>query len=177
MLNKLIKYCSFVAFGLWFTIGCYEVWHKNFSQDAWNEHIYQMYKNIMAQTGQVQNAIPFRIDSSDIMNAYTNGEEVVLYQGLIDKLNEDEIALVIGHEIAHQMLGHVNLTAKMDDAYRTEVLEANADKLGAVYMMKAGYDICKGREFWKKMEQERGNSLGQDHPDYSYRYAELNINC
>lgn len=57
------------------------------------------------------------------------------------------------------------------------VLEANADKMGAVYVMKAGYDVCEGREFFKRLLQNNGDYLGGDHPGFAYRYSELNIGC
>lgn len=49
--------------------------------------------------------------------------------------------------------------------------------MGAVYMMKAGYDVCKGRELFKHWLDARGDYLDGDHPNYAYRYNELNINC
>ena len=61
--------------------------------------------------------------------------------------------------------------------FKSTVLEANADKLGAVYMIKAGFDICKGREIFKRWKIEGGNKLNSYHPSYSYRYDELNIGC
>jgi hypothetical protein len=46
-----------------------------------------------------------------------------------------------------------------------------------VYALKAGYDVCMGRKFWKRERIEEGNYQGLNHPDYSYRYDELNFNC
>jgi hypothetical protein len=43
--------------------------------------------------------------------------------------------------------------------------------------MKAGYDVCKAREIWKRIRLENGNYQGADHPDFNYLYDELNINC
>lgn len=146
----------------------------------------EMYKKIVAQTGQVQDALPLNIVDSPVDNAYTDGKQVVMFTGFIKSHTMDELALVMGHEIAHYNLGHLNaqppvpenddIKAMGTNGY-SAVLEANADKMGAVYMMKAGYDICKGREIYKTWEKENGNYQAQTHPDYPYRYAELNINC
>ncbi len=115
--------------------------------------------------------------NSPIENAYTDGERVVIYTGLIEKTNSwDEIALVLGHEIAHNTLAHLK-ELDTTDPIAQSILEANADKMGAIYMMKAGWDICKGRQIYGRWFKTDGNYLGQDHPEYSYRYAELNIGC
>ncbi len=150
--------------------------YENFSSDARNAQMYIMYNKILAETGQSQDALPMYIVNENIENAYNDGSKIVIYQGLIDKCTDDELALVIGHEIAHGMLGHLG-KLNTDVPSEIAVLEANADKMGAVYMMKAGYNVCKGRELFKHWKEENGNALGQSHPDYSYRYAELNIGC
>ena len=147
----------------------------------------KMYKNIAAQTGQAQDMLPLEIDYSDVDNASTDGQRITIYMGFIKAHTWDEIAFVIGHEMAHGTLAHLNKEAPIPESGNdvldmgvngfNAVLEANADKMGAVYMMKAGYDICKGREIFKHWKGEYGNALAQMHPDFSYRYDELNINC
>ena len=81
---------------------------------------------------------------------------------------------MLGHETAHGMLGHLG---KLSSNKKDEiiVLEANADKMGAFYMMKAGYNICKARIVWKRFADNYGNALNQDHPNSSYRYDELKM--
>lgn len=158
--------------------GAYVLYVFKFSEWAEQERIKAMYKVILAQTGQIQDAPFFVIENNPEINAYTDGRKVVLYQGLINSVeNDDEIALVIGHELAHVMLRHINLQEHSHNVTESEISEANADKLGAFYIMKAGYDVCKAREFWKRLQIERGNYLGVSHPDYSYRYDELNVRC
>lgn len=143
-----------------------------------DKRIQEIYKNIVAQTGQIQDALPLQIVNADIINAYTDGNKVVIYRGIINYAqNEDEVALILGHEVAHGMLRHVYYHQFHSSTLEITAAEANADKLGAVYIMKAGFDICKGREFWKRMLKQSGNYQGQDHPNYSYRYDELNIGC
>lgn len=153
-------------------------YHKYFSQEAQDEKIQAIYHQIIVQTGQAQDELPLVIDESPIENAYNDGTKIVIFRGLInDAKSWDEIALVLGHEVAHGMLWHLKMP--LDDLTDGQVstLEANADKLGAVYMMKAGYDVCKGRELFKYWRENNGNALDQNHPDYSYRYDELDINC
>ncbi len=141
-----------------------------------NERIHALYDRLTAATGESTEMRPLRIVDSPVMNAYANEKEVVLFTGLSDKTeSDDEIAMVLAHEIAHITLGHVYIKDPLE-SLQISVLESQADKMGAIYMMKAGYDICSGRELMKRWEKN-GDYLGGDHPSYSYRYMQLNINC
>ena len=153
-------------------------YYTQFSQDAQEQKIRDIYQQIIIATGQSQDALPLVIDESPIENAYNDGTKVVIYRGLINHTRTwDEIAMVLGHEVAHGMLWHLKmpLVELTDD--EVSVLEANADKMGAFYMIKAGYNICEGRQLFKYWKEQNGNALGQNHPDYSYRYDELNVGC
>jgi len=157
-------------------VGIMYIHLEHFSTMARDKRVHKMYENILAKSGQAQDGLPLYIAVGTEENAYNDGKQVVIYTGLLDSLNDDEIAFVLGHEIAHGMLEHLG-KLQANSAEESAVHEANADKLGAVYALKAGYDVCKGREVFKHWENERGNALGQTHPDYAYRYSELNINC
>lgn len=150
---------------------------KEYYEEHKYDRVYSIYKEIIAATGQAQNRLPLYVVETDIENAYNDGHRIIIYTGLIDRTESwDEVALVLGHEVAHGNLGHLD-ELNTDDPNKITVLEANADKMGAVYMMKAGYNICVAREIYKRWKNEHGNALAQDHPDFSYRYDELNINC
>ena len=48
-------------------------------------------------------------DENPDVNAYTDGKKIVFSRGLIDfAANDDEIGFVIGHELAHIHLGHID---------------------------------------------------------------------
>lgn len=143
-----------------------------------NQRVQEIYKKIIAGTGQTQDALPLNIVESPIINAYNDGHQIVIYRGLLNfAQNEDEVAMILGHEVAHGMLRHVYFPEFQLTQLEISEAEANADKLGAVYMMKSGYNICVAREIWHRMLKGGGNYQGADHPDYSYRYDELNIGC
>jgi predicted Zn-dependent protease len=145
------------------------------AQQDIDARIFKMYAKLQAQAG-VGGLPPLFIVESPILNAYTDGNKVVIYRGLIDFAdNDDEIALVLGHELAHNTLYHLRMNNLAID--EQVVIEAQADKMGAVYMMKAGYDICKGRMMWMKFYKEDGDYLGGSHPGYAYRFSQLNVNC
>lgn len=145
--------------------------HKETSE----QRVQRIYKQISVQAG-LPLGIPVKIDKSPVINAYTTGTEIVVFQGLIDFCeNDDQLALVIAHELAHNTLMHLKIMT--GDGALQSVLEAQADKMGAFYIMKAGYNICKAREFWSNMSKRSGDYPIGDHPPYAYRYAELNVQC
>lgn len=147
-----------------------------FSQDR-NKHIQEIYHKLVVSTGRANEVPLLLIVNLPTINAYTNGEVVVIYTGMIDaSKNDDEIALILGHEIAHVLLEHVGKLSTNSPAEQ-EVLESMADKMGAYYMMRAGYDLCTGREIWKRFLDMHGDYMGGDHPDMAYRYSQLNVQC
>ncbi len=139
--------------------------------------VFEIYRQIVAASGQTQDALPLRIENNPEVNAYNDGHQVGIYRGLIASAkNKDEIALILGHEVAHGMLQHLG-KLNTPDAYETSVMEGNADKYGAFLAMKAGYDVCVGREVFYRWMCENGNALGLSHPANGYRFLELNVNC
>ncbi len=141
------------------------------------EKIQEIYARIQAATGQTQDSVPLEIVDDPTINAFTDGTRVVIYQGLINYTHSwDEIAMVLGHETAHVMLHHLQ-EMSTDDPQKVAEMEANADKMGAFYALKAGYNVCEGRKLFSQWLHDYGNALGQNHPDFSYRFMELNINC
>ena len=52
-------------------------------------------------------AYPTVLEDDGELNAYADGEKIVVKRGLLDFItNDDELALVVGHELAHNVLGH-----------------------------------------------------------------------
>lgn len=153
----------------------YFIYENYFTVAAKDAKIRRLFEKLKTETGQTQDDVFLIIDENSQLNAYTDGTKVVLFRGMINFVaNTDELALILSHELAHVALRHVVFPQFANESLATE---ANADKMGAVYMMKAGYNICIAREFWKRMRDGYGNSQGGSHPDYSYRYDELNIGC
>lgn len=49
----------------------------------------------------------FGIKENDDLNAYADGEKVVLYTGMLHFLQDDEeVAAIMGHELAHNLMAH-----------------------------------------------------------------------
>jgi Zn-dependent protease with chaperone function len=54
-------------------------------------------------------AIPVVYAAAEDVNAYTDGEKIVVYAGMLDIAKTDaQLALIIGHELAHANLGHID---------------------------------------------------------------------
>lgn len=49
----------------------------------------------------------FKIEESGELNAYADGNYIVVSTAMIDFTNDDELAVVISHEYAHNIMGHV----------------------------------------------------------------------
>ncbi len=152
----------------------------HYSIEAKHEEIKALYHKIAIATRQINMLPPFKIVDDKEVNAYATSDEIILNQGLIDSSeNDDEIALVLAHEVAHVILKHTEIDVTdetiTDDFIKKQ--EADADKYGAFLMMRAGYNLCTARELYKRWSKEDGDMLIQNHPDFSYRYDQLDVNC
>lgn len=86
--------------------------------------------------------------------ACTNGQRILITQTLLNVVrNEDELAGVIGHEMAHQIHNS----------------ELRADVLGLKYAQRAGYSYCRAAQLLKLYEAD------SEHPSGSVRYK--NTGC
>ncbi len=99
------------------------------------------------------NPLPLKLLNSSEVNAEETGQEIYVYKGMLRFVrNQSEMALVLGHELSHYTLHHRTSTKRHEYA---------ADKLGAVYMRKAGYDVCLGAQAFKRYN----SGPSDDHPD------------
>jgi len=85
---------------------------------------------------------------------------------------EDEFALVVGHEIAHVMLGHLEGQGNTDNRKN----EFHSDLIGVYLMQKAGYNPCVGKELWERLDERWGmNIFTTSHPSAAQRARYLNL--
>lgn len=135
------------------------------------EEVQKVYRDIAKAAGQYE--VPKLVLVDDpVVNAWTDGKTVVLTSGILRAFeNIDELALVIGHEVAHA-INH--------DVYHRDLdandVEAHADKLGAFIMMRAGYNVCKGKEIMRIFKEVYGDtSSPRGHPSLAYRIDQLDL--
>lgn len=128
----------------------------------------------------------------DSFNAFvTGGSYVIVHHGLMkDVQSDDEIAYIIGHEIAHVAANHVyesqgyNIGAMLAgsksakrgsfQAAFTHENEREADRIGLLYAALAGYNPEAGASSWERMGDEYGYhaTTYKTHPIAKERAAE-----
>ena len=147
---------------------------------------------------------PVALDNADIINAFADGKQVTVTRGMMRFVRDDlELAVVIGHELAHNSMGHVqkqmgnqmlgtlvDIMAAMRGVNTqglfgsaaglvfSKDFEAEADYVGLYFSARAGYDIDKAPNFWRRMAaanpgsiQQRG--FGASHPSTPERFLAL----
>lgn len=84
---------------------------------------------------QLSCAYPVLIAYSDEINAYATGDAIIITSGMIRAIEDDlYLSLVIAHELAHNILNHVEQT-------QSAALERDADHVGLILLARAGMDI------------------------------------
>lgn len=143
-------------------------------------------------------------------NAYADGNGVFVYAGLVNMLEgEEELAFVLSHEYAHNVLQHVNkqslnmslgmlagaaadallasqgyslggaqltkMGANLGALQYSSSYEREADYVGLYIVRKAGFDISRGTEVWRKMAANNPDSiyLSNTHPTTAERYVAM----
>ena len=134
---------------------------------------------------------------SDQINGITDGRRIGVTTGTMTFLrSDDELAWVLAHEIAHNVLSHsqnarlramlnafLGSTGDTSATVATSVprrsLEVQADYVGAYIMARAGYDLQAIKQFWRRMEslRSRQNTSEMDisHPTTDERLASFEI--
>ena len=110
------------------------------------------------------------------------GNKTVFFTGLTESLNDDELAAVVGHELAHNTAAHISEHAAArivslatergrkkgwSEAY-TYKHEQEADDLGILYAALAGYDPYGAAALWKK-RADSGYEWFRTHPTSAER--------
>lgn len=87
-------------------------------------------------------------------NAFADGRHVFLTTGVLAQLhNDDELAFLIAHEMAHNILGHAALMRSGTVGGRKGVrqIESAADRLGGTLMLDAGFDPVLGAALLRRL--------------------------
>lgn len=119
----------------------------------------QIYNKILIANGW--NFSPRLVySSSKAVNAYGSAIQITINQGMLDFVGNDEhqMALILGHELGH---------ARGFGAGPAQ--EIKADKYGARQMSNAGYSVCKGAVFHRRIN----NPPSFTHPSSKERVKAL----
>lgn len=122
------------------------------------------------------------------IEARADGTNLSVTAGLLRYVrDDDELALALAHEMAHNALGHRVLldsqrvrprrAARGADAAKVLDTERAADRLAYYLMARAGYDIGVVPGFWKRLYQGPArDELGPStHPDSAARIADAEL--
>ena len=141
----------------------------------------------------------FEIEMDEI-NAFTIGAKIFVTSGIIDFTNSnDELAAVIGHEIYHNELGHINKIISIEkttnntvgDELGSKIIEMDrfltisfgqkdevlCDLHGLDLMKKAGYDPCTSISLWERMQNMDDEYNTIDNLFRSHPYGSVRANC
>jgi hypothetical protein len=103
-----------------------------------------------------------RLARSSQVNAFATGSYVVMTTGLLGfTRDEDELAIALAHELAHNVLKHRDrleaqkvptgfLRGFGKNASRIRATEEEADRLGIKLAWAAGYDVSAAIPFWRR---------------------------
>ncbi len=102
-----------------------------------------------------------QLSNSTKVNASAYYGVITINIGMLRFLNnDDELALILAHELAHFKLGH---------RFSSPSNEYAADSLGARYVQKIGYNVCNGAQLLKRLK----GGPSKTHPDSINRYNRL----
>lgn len=125
-------------------------------------------------SGEPACASRFQVISSPGLRALADGQYVQVTSAMAAYFaNEDEMAAILAHELAHNILRHRErldargvargLFGKFGkDAARVRETEIEADKLSLKLLAVAGYRLQAAPEFWRRFGREHGFGVFSD---------------
>lgn len=122
-----------------------------------------------------------QLRSSDAVNAYATGRAIIVTTGMMDfTARDEELAAIIGHELAHNTLGHIrkittNLLVTGFATRYTRGFESEADYVGLYYAVRAGYDMQGVEDIWRRIGTRHPRNIGRakTHPTTPDRFLRL----
>lgn len=115
-------------------------------------------------------ASPALLIRSPEMNAATDGNAIAITTGLYATLrSSDELAVILGHELAHDLLGHTGSGWRADPSREIE-----ADRKGLELAARAGFDIRAAPALWSRLNTTGvAGGIARTHPSGPEREAAI----
>lgn len=119
-----------------------------------------------------------RLSQSGAINAYADGRNINVTTAMMEFTQSDsELALIIGHELGHNTMGHIrkiigNYIFSLGGTRYTRPFESEADYVGLYYMARAGYSPNNVEDFWQRLAlvSPKGINRAKTHPTFPERY-------
>jgi predicted Zn-dependent protease len=125
------------------------------------------------------------LDNTEVNAFCFPGGKIAVFTGLLRFVeNDDQLAAVLAHEMAHALAHHVNeqmaeeqvhhgqREAAWLNAFEREQ-EREADHIGLLLMTFAGYNPEHAVHFWERLHRVRCGALLGDHPSDESRIVDL----
>jgi len=91
------------------------------------------------------------LETNPALDAHTDDRDISISTALVNfTANDDELALFLGHELAHAILADQATQAAND----SQAVELAADILGASIARCAGYDMKLGNAVWRRFDAQ-----------------------
>ena len=133
--------------------------------------------------------MPLALLRRDELNAYADGTNVYFTMGMLRFVeNDDELALILSHEMAHNIRGHIEsqqtnmliggligaviggLAGSTDTTFSdigqeagalaySQEFESEADYVGVYLAGRAGYDVSQAAYLWRRLGAENPRSI------------------
>lgn len=145
---------------------------------------------------------PVRLFEDPAINAYALGSDIFLCVGLVKLVkSDDELAMVIGHELAHNAMQHLdakkgnsaigallvdlplglltgvnlNIGSQIGAGAFSQDFETEADYIGLYFTAKAGYNIDGVADMWRRFAVEQPGAIytASTHPTTANRFVAL----
>ena len=146
---------------------------------------------------------PAVLVKDDKVNAFADGKRMAITSGMLRFAQRDEeLALIVGHELAHNTRGHieakkgnmiiggllgaaasvligVNVTdigAQAGAGAFSQDFEAEADYVGVYHVARAGYDVKSAASFWRSLAVAHPKGIhlaGSTHPSTAKRFLAI----
>ncbi|MEW5862150.1 MAG: M48 family metallopeptidase [Pseudomonadota bacterium] len=147
---------------------------------------------------------PVVLHPADAINAFADGRQVAVMRGMLRFVRDDlELAVVVGHELAHNSMKHIEkqtgnvLLGTILDILAaaggvntqgafgnlaglvfSKEFEAEADYVGLYFTARAGYDVARAPNFWRRMAAAAPGAIGRQgfaatHPSTPERFVAL----
>ena len=111
-----------------------------------------------------------------VINAFSEpiGKDVTINIALLAYMdNDDELAAVLAHELAHSMVAYDGLGKYMASKFNSKKYEFKSDLNGIDYMVKAGYNPIAAITIMNKISSEPMLDWASSHPKGSTRLLEM----
>jgi hypothetical protein len=174
-LNNIYKKIIILVFGMLLSTAC-------FSKTSWSTTV-RLYYKLVEQNYLKPAKFLILVEDGDINAWVTEEDKLYVTTGLLKAGSVPEIALVLGHELAHIQFRDAHSTykggRKKPKPGVSKLQEDRADYYGRIYAENLGYSRCKMAHFFIVLYKHYGNQGGlmDPHSSNTLRFWRIYQGC